>query len=196
MNYALKYSPPEDFWSCAIAVKNKWENAPETTPELLLNNLLCDLCNEYLCYLLGSVGNLGRKSLDSSSELQKELRSLNTRTKYSHFCGKPDVLCATSLSPEPHSYLLSSTTSIQCIQVTVFCIGNTWRISAFSTPHRTTCLVSPRLKANTGEWREEYSSFIFSYKLMTNKRSMSFLTFAIRSPGKCSDLFPSIFTGR
>lgn len=152
MNDALKFSPPEDFWSCAVAVKNKWENATETTRELLLNNLLCDLCNEYSGYLLGSVGNLGRKSLDSSSELQKALKALKTkRTKYSHFRRKPFIFRANSLSPEPHSYLLSSITSIQCIQVTVFCIGNTWRISAFSTPHRTTCLVSPRLKANTGE---------------------------------------------
>lgn len=89
MNDALKFSPPEYFWSCAVAVKNKWENATETTRELLLNNLLCDLCNEYSGYLLGSVGNLGRKSLDSSSELQKALKALNTkRTKYSHFCKK------------------------------------------------------------------------------------------------------------
>ncbi|TNN38268.1 hypothetical protein EYF80_051562 [Liparis tanakae] len=47
----------------------------------------------------------------------------------------------------PH--LLSSVTSIQCMQVTGCCIGNTWRISAFSTPHSTTCFVSPRLKART-----------------------------------------------
>ena len=46
-------------------------------------------------------------------------------------------------------YLLSSTTSIQVMQETAFSTVNRWRISAFSTSHRTTCLVSPRAKART-----------------------------------------------
>lgn len=66
-----------------------------------------------------------------------------------------NVLCAAGSIPEPQADLFSSVTSIQCMQVTGFCIGNMWRISAFSTPHRTTCLVSPRLKANTGVWQED-----------------------------------------
>lgn len=70
-------------YSCAEKV---WEKTLRSKQHLLCNTQTWDLCNKRWSYLLGRVGNLGRKSLDSSSELQNELRALQHTgmTKHLH----------------------------------------------------------------------------------------------------------------
>lgn len=146
-------SSPEDLWRSAVAVQTTFEKK-QTNYKI---KSVCDItmCSIYWRYLLGRVGNLGRKSLDSSSELQNEPRALrHTDISKQKYVGDQKSFEPLVWSQECFTYLLSSATSIQCMQVMEFCTGNTWRISAFSTPHRTTCLVSSRLKASTGRWKE------------------------------------------
>lgn len=116
---------------------------------------------------------MGRKNFDSSSELQNELRALKqSKWQFPYF---PQYKLHMFAPTEPPAYLFSSTTSIQCMHVTVFCMENTWRISAFSTPHRTTCLVSPRLKAKTGEERMEFSRFTWQRRSEPGSHGRSLL---------------------